>query len=139
MSVSIHPIFIPIAMTTRYFTLEEANEALVQIKPLMGQLLEKRAKSVRLSQEIEHLLEDSHVDFGGPLPTKLALEFAAIEDLLQQITAFGCVVKNLEAGLIDFLAKINGRDVYLCWRYGEDRIAFYHELHTGFQGRTAIE
>jgi hypothetical protein len=126
-------------MTVRYFTLEEANEALVEIEPLMGRLLEKRAKSVRLSRQIEHLLDESHVDFGGRLPTKLAMEFAAIEDLLNQISSYGCVVKNLEAGLIDFLAKIDERDVYLCWRYGEDHIAYYHELHTGFQGRTAIE
>ena len=126
-------------MTVRYFTLEEANQALLEIEPLMGQLLQKRARSVRKSRQIEHLLEDPHIDFGGSLPSELALEFAAIEDLLNQIRSHGCVVKNLEAGLIDFLAKIDGRDVYLCWRYGEDRIAYYHELHTGFQGRIALD
>lgn len=134
-----HPIFIHIEMTIRYFTLEEANEALVEIKPLMGKLLAKRAETVRLSQQIEHLLDDKHIDFGGPLPAKLAMEFAAIEVLLKQISSYGCVVKNLDAGLVDFLAKIDGRDVYLCWHYGEDRIAYYHELHTGFQGRIALD
>ena len=126
-------------MTVRYFTLEEANQALPAIKPIMGQLLERRAKAARLSRQIEHLLENSHVDFGGAIPAELAKEFVIIEELLGQIKSFGCVVKNLEAGLIDFLAKIDGRDVYLCWRYGEDRIAYYHELHTGFQGRIALD
>jgi hypothetical protein len=126
-------------MTVRYFTLEEANEVLIELEPLMAQLLERRAKAVRMSRQLEHLLEEPHIDFGGSVPTKLAQDFVIIENLLSQIRAYGCVVKNLEAGLIDFLAKINGRDVYLCWRYGEDQIAYYHELHTGFQGRRAID
>jgi hypothetical protein len=126
-------------MSVRYFTIEEARVALVEIKPLMGRLLEKRAQATRKSRQIEHLLNDPHVDFGGSIPSELAQEFAAIEDLLNQIKAYGCVVKSLEAGLIDFLAKIDGRDVYLCWRYGEDNISYYHELHTGFQGRIALD
>jgi hypothetical protein len=126
-------------MSIRYFTVEEANEALVDIKPLMGQLLERRARAAQQSRQIKHLLNDPHVDFGGPVPSALAQEFMAIEALLSRIKKYGCVVKNLEAGLVDFLAKINGRDVYLCWRYGEDNITFYHELHTGFQGRIALD
>ena len=75
MLTSRHPFFIPIDMTTRYFTLDEANQALQYIEPLMGQLLEKRARSVRRSRQIEHLLENPHIDFGGALPSELALEF----------------------------------------------------------------
>ncbi len=126
-------------MTVRYFTREEANELLAELKPLMGRLLEMRAKTVRTSRQLETLLAEPHLDFGGPVPTALAQDFVIIEDLLNQIRSYGCVVKNLEAGLIDFLAKINGRDVYLCWRYGEEQIAYYHDLHTGFQGRRALD
>ena len=43
-----------------------------------------------------------------------------------------------QSGLVDFLAKIDGRDVYLCWRYGEPRVAHYHELHTGYNGRQPV-
>ena len=126
-------------MTVRYFTREEANEVLTELIPLMSQLLERKAKTVRMSRQLENLFELAHIDFGGPVPTELAQDFVIIESLLSQIRSYGCVVKNLEAGLIDFLTKINGRDVYLCWRYGEDRIAYYHELHTGFQGRKALD
>ena len=134
-----HPAFISSNMTVRYFTREEANEVLTQLKPLMAQLLERRAKATRMSRQIEHLLEQPHIDIGGPITTELSQDFVIIENLLSQIRSYGCVVKNLEAGLVDFLAKINGRDVYLCWRYGEDRIAYYHEIHTGFQGRKALD
>ncbi len=126
-------------MTVRYFTREEADEVLVELIPLMAQLLERKAKAVRMSRQLEHLFKESHIDFGGPVPTELAQDFVIIDSLLSHIRSYGCVVKNLEAGLIDFLTKINGRDVYLCWRYGEDRIAYYHELHTGFQGRKALD
>ena len=126
-------------MSVRYFTPAEANVLLPTIKPLMGELLERRAKAVRMSKEITALLQRSHIDFGGALPTEIAQEFILIEDLQHKIKSYGCIVKNLEAGLIDFLAQIDGRDVYLCWRYGEDTVQYYHELHTGFRGRKIIE
>jgi hypothetical protein len=139
MHISRHPVFISPIMTVRYFTREEANKALTELRPLMAELLERRAKAVRMSRQLDDLLDEPHIDFGGPLPAALAQDFLIIEDLLSQIKSYGCVVKSLEAGLIDFLAQINGRDVYLCWRYGEDQVAYYHELHTGFQGRKLLD
>ena len=125
-------------MAIRYFSVEEANQIVSEIKPLVGELLERRAKAVRLSRQIEDQLSAKHIDFGGEMPATLHLEFDAIEQLMKQIKSYGCVIKSLEAGLVDFLAQIDGRDVYLCWRYGEERVEFYHELHTGFQGRKAL-
>lgn len=126
-------------MSVRYFTLAEANALLPTIEPLMAELLERRAKAVRLSKEITDLLQDTHVDFGGSLPSQLAQEFAIIEQRHREIKSYGCIVKNIDAGLVDFLSQIKGRDVYLCWRYGEEQVQYYHELHTGFRGRKAIE
>lgn len=123
---------------TKYFTLEEANALLPQIEPLMAQLLERRAKAARLSQEIKSLLADTRLDVGGAVPAELTQDFAAIEKLVKDIQSFGCVVKNLNAGLLDFLTVRDGREVYLCWRYGEPAVAFYHELHTGFNGRQPV-
>ncbi len=58
---------------------------------------------------------------------------------LEQIHATGCVVKDIEVGLLDFPARINGEAVYLCWRLGEDRIRFYHNQDEGFSGRKPID
>ena len=123
---------------TKYFTLEEANALLHQIEPLMARLLERRAKVARLSLEIKSLLADIRLDVGGAVPAELTQDFAAIEKLVKEIQSFGCVVKNLNAGLLDFLTVRDGREVYLCWRYGEPAVAFYHELHTGFNGRQPV-
>lgn len=126
-------------MAARYFTPAEANALLPQIEPLVGQLLERRAKVARVGRQIDDRLADLRTDFANPQATQLTREFAAIEELIAQIQAHGCVVKSLEAGLVDFLAQIDGRDVYLCWRFGEPRVAYYHELHTGFQGRRRLD
>ncbi|MFL7838098.1 MAG: DUF2203 domain-containing protein [Candidatus Promineifilaceae bacterium] len=125
-------------MTVRYFTIEEANDLLPLLKPLIAELLEKRARSAQKGQWVADTLRRNHVDIGGPVFSELAFEFIEIEDLLQKIRETGCVVKSLEGGLVDFLAKMDGRDVYLCWRYGEEAVTHYHELHTGYRGRQPL-
>jgi hypothetical protein len=125
-------------MTTRYFTLEEANALLVELRPLMTSLLERRARVVRLSQEAGELLTDLFSDVGGSLTSAMTLDFMAIEKLLGKIQSYGCVVKDLNAGLLDFLTERDGREVYLCWRYNEPEIQYYHELHSGFNGRRPV-
>ena len=122
-------------MPARYFTLEEANTLLPQIKPLMNALITRRAKAAKMSRQVQELFEDLRVDRGDPILSELTVDFAVIEQLIEQIQSYGCVIKDLNVGLLDFLAEKNGREVYLCWRYGEDKIEYYHELHTGFQGR----
>lgn len=125
-------------MTIRYFTVDEANALLPELEPLVGDLLRRRARASSIARDIAPALSEIHTDLGGPEATALAGEFAAIEDLVARIQAHGCVVKSLESGLLDFLAEQNGRDVFLCWRYGESRIEYYHELHTGFAGRQRL-
>ena len=63
----------------------------------------------------------------------------AVQAAVEKIHATGCVVKDLEVGLLDFPARINGEAVYLCWRLGEDRIRFYHSQDEGFSGRKPID
>jgi len=124
-------------MTLRYFTVAEANLALNEIKPLVGQLLHRRARAAQLFAAAPQLA-DPRRNVGGPVPSQLAQEMVAVEKLIQQITDFGCDLKDPNIGLLDFLAERDGRDVYLCWRYGEPTIQYYHELHTGFRGRQRL-
>jgi hypothetical protein len=62
-----------------------------------------------------------------------------VREALERIQATGCVVKDLDVGLLDFPARINNEDVYLCWRVGEDRIRFYHRQDEGFAGRKPLD
>lgn len=125
-------------MPVQYFTIEEANALLPRLKPLMAELLERRARCAQEAQQISDLLRRPHIDIGSKILSELTVEFIAIDELVKGIKATGCVIKSLEGGLLDFLAKIDGRDVYLCWRYGEESITHYHELHTGYRGRQPL-
>lgn len=126
------------SMPARFFTVAEANRLLAQIRPLMGELLERRDRAVTISQQMDNFWGPPHSDRGNLSASQLALEFGRIEALMKQLEGYGCVIKDLNGGLLDFLAEINGREVYLCWRYNEDEIAFYHDLHTGFGGRKPL-
>lgn len=119
----------------KYFTIEEANDLLPTLEPLVDELLERRARVVRLSETQKPLLSNRFNDVGGAVLADMTQEFMRIEALVQEITAYGCILKDINVGLIDFLAEKEGREVFLCWRYGEPRIEYFHELHNGFQGR----
>jgi hypothetical protein len=64
---------------------------------------------------------------------------AALKDAFELMEDMGVLVKDLDIGLIDFLTRYHGREVCLCWKLGEDRIAFWHGMEEGFRGRKAID
>ena len=125
-------------MSLRYFTVQEANELLPELEPLVGRVLALRARLSHESRAIDALAVAPGSDLGGPLFSRLTVEVGEIEELIERIQAYGCVLKSLEAGLLDFLCERDGRDVFLCWRYGEPAIGYFHEIHSGYQGRRPI-
>jgi hypothetical protein len=126
-------------MEAKYFTLEEANALLIEIEPLMEQLIKRRDRVLKLREPMAAIFESEQDNFGGTEASALAREFVAIERLVRRIRSFGCVLKDINAGLLDFLTIRDDREVYLCWRHGEPRIEYYHDLHTGYAGRIHIE
>jgi hypothetical protein len=64
---------------------------------------------------------------------------AGLKARFDEIAEIGCLVKDLDVGLIDFPTLYNGTEVYLCWRFGEDRIEFWHGIDEGFRGRKTID
>lgn len=125
-------------MPARYFSVTEANEILAEIKPLMAELLERRARVVRSRHEVASILSDLTSDMGSPEATVMAQDFDVIQQLIRRIQAYGCRVKDMNVGLLDFLSERKGREVYLCWRYGEEQIGYFHELHTGYNSRQRL-
>jgi hypothetical protein len=125
-------------MSARYFTIEEANELLPEISALMESLQARRASVIESKPEMTELLAKNQSDVGGPIAAAMTRDFIAIESLANRIRSHGCVIKDLNSGLVDFLSEREGREVYLCWRFGEPQVAFYHELHTGYRGRRPV-
>jgi hypothetical protein len=125
-------------VSARFFTIEEANALLPEIRPLVSDLLEHRTKIIESRQANKPLLESHSSDFGGAEASEMAGDFIVVERLLRRIRSHGCTVKDINAGLVDFLSVRDGREVYLCWKFGEATVSHYHELHAGYLGRQPI-
>ena len=123
----------------RYFTLEEANLALVLIRPLMEEIREIRQNIMATQPETWSAIERSVGNGGNPEMSRLVKSFDRLDDLLHRIQRAGVQVKDLNTGLLDFPALHDGHEVYLCWQIGEKQIEYWHEIEAGFAGRQPIE
>src|SRR5260370_42135499 len=81
------------------------------------------------------------VDHGKVLEHRERRESSALllKAAMEKIEEIGCLVKDLDIGLIDFPTLLQGEEVYLCWKLGEPGIHYWHGVHEGFQGRKAID
>src|ERR1700732_1300532 len=62
-----------------------------------------------------------------------------MKSALNRILGTGCLIKDLEVGLLDFPSMLNNEEIFLCWRLGEDRIRFFHRQDEGFAGRNTLD
>jgi hypothetical protein len=124
---------------SRYFTLKEANETLPVIRPLLEEMI-RIGEVVRAHQpELWDAVQKSAGNGGNPTLSRLLQDFDRLDTLLHQIQDMGIKVKDLQVGLVDFPAWRDDHEVYLCWKYGEDDIQFWHEIEAGFAGRQPID
>lgn len=124
---------------TRYFTLTEANEALTTIRPLMEEIQAIRREVLARQPEVWPVVERAAGNGGSQAASKLVQEFERLEGLVHQILETGALFKDINMGLLDFPAWKDGHEVYLCWKYGEEDIAFWHEIEAGYAGRQPID
>jgi hypothetical protein len=123
----------------RYFTLEQASQTLETIRPLMDEIQAIRENILAHQPEIWPAIEKSAGNGGNALLSRLVVDFERLDRLLHGILATGAKVKDINSGLVDFPARRAGHEVYLCWKHGEVRIGFWHEIDAGFAGRQPIE
>ena len=126
-------------MTQRYFTLHEANETLKLIRPLMEEVQTIRLKILRNQPEAWPAIQKSAGNGGNRVLSNLVQEFEKFDELIHRIQATDVLIKDINLGLLDFPAFKDGREVYLCWQYGEGDIAFWHEVEAGYAGRQPID
>ena len=126
-------------MQPRYFTLEEANAAIKIVRPILGEILAIRDEILKKQPEVWPAIERSAGNGGNATLSKIANDFQRLDDLVHQVLATGAQVKDINTGLLDFSAWHDNHEVYLCWKYGEGEIAFWHEIDAGFAGRQPIQ
>lgn len=123
---------------SRYCTVEEANQAIPRLKKLTTELRRIYQRIQELNPHIRSVLENSRAGAGNRASSEMAMAFMRFEEIVEQIEEIGGQLKDPATGLCDFLALHEGRDIYLCWRLGEEQIEWWHDLHTGFAGRRRV-
>jgi hypothetical protein len=142
------------ATGARIVSIEEANALVPKLKELVGAQLELGDEIQRLVTQLYTQVGPASTEDGAEmvdvtvypedddhirrLKTSLASAAQSYKRGWNEVQELGAVVKDTTTGLLDFYGKIDDRLVWLCWRYGEDSIAYYHELDAGFAGRKPL-
>ena len=119
----------------RTFTVEEANAELYVLRVRLPRLREARQRLIESSERITAAVG---IDGGGVAGTDWFEAQEALKGGLLWLADRGILLRDPETGLIDFPAERDGRRVFLCWRLGEDDVAWYHEEEAGFSGRRPL-
>jgi hypothetical protein len=123
----------------RYFTVEEANAALTLIRPMMDEIQLIRLEILKNQPEAWPVIEKAAGNGGSRAASLLAQNFEQLDTLVHQILNTGAILKDINTGLLDFPSLRDDHEVYLCWRYGEERIEYWHEIDAGFAGREPLD
>jgi len=100
----------------------------------------REARAVLVDRELTTALGERPPGNGGGADGRRFGEAAlAFSAGLKQVEAWGVVVRDVDSGICDFPGRRDGRDVYLCWKFGEERIDYWHDLEAGFAGRAPID
>jgi hypothetical protein len=131
----------------RSFSLREANSLVDSLQREFTRARALREQLAALQQKLSdegRPLEgpELQVDLNAPPPVQKLQARAVrilgeLRDLLRELAELGVEVKAAD-GLVDFRSKLHGRTVFLCWKYGEERITHFHELDAGFAGRQPL-
>jgi len=129
------------------FSLPEAEIARRHVEPLLIDAMEGNREMEELDEKLSAISNRILIMGGVTIDYEFAARLRAahnrsitrVRDALEQIQAIGCLVKDLDSGLVDFPSILQDEEVYLCWKLGEDRIRFYHRQDEGFAGRKPID
>jgi hypothetical protein len=132
---------------SRVFTLEEANALVAKLEPVVKQQLERRGAIesllLKLGRELGDVPDRIVLDPADPadvrdLKRDLVRRIEEYREGWREVEAMGAVLKDARAGLLDFYGNVDGKLVWLCWKYGEREVLHFHALEEGFSGRKPI-
>jgi hypothetical protein len=132
---------------SRRFTLVEAQNLLPEVERLMRSAIDARGTYQQAENAIQAMNERIMLQGGMVVNREKALDAkarreqsaAVLRNALESVQQIGCLVKDLDTGLVDFPTLFRGTEVYLCWKLGETGIDFWHGVEEGFRGRKPID
>ena len=129
------------------FTLAEAQSLIPEVSRLLSGAVSLKGEYQDAEQAIQIWMQRITMMGGVTVDRNQAIDTrkrrdtsaASLRSAIEQVQAIGCVVKDLDIGLVDFPTEFRGEEVYLCWKLGEPKIEFWHGVEEGFRGRKAID
>lgn len=123
-----------------FFTTKQANSALPDVIKKYEYSLAKNTEVKKIEQQLQVSISttnsfESYVNLKQKLNSAITKFYESVEILENT----GVVVKSIEQGLLDFPSKRFDEEIWLCWKYGETEIKFWHEKDSGFMGRKPLE
>ncbi len=122
----------------KLFTLAEANCLVPQLLDWVPEIQQLSASMNHDFPDVNNAREKAKWDGGSVEGSAYLNVVIKYNHIIQQLESFGCEIKGVREGLVDFPSVREGREVYLCWRMPEKEIRFWHDMDTGFAGRKPI-
>jgi len=122
----------------RYFTVAQANALLPEIANYMGDMMVVREIIIQKRPDMWPVLQKAAGNGGSRHAGEMVEHFRQFESYLKEIQNLGVVVRDVNIGLVDFPSLRKGQEIFLCWRYGEEKIAFWHDRNSGYRGRRPL-
>jgi hypothetical protein len=122
-----------------YFTADSANRILPKVREIVEKIILKQTELDSVKDEIENLENQGKAPVAY-LSKKYQIEklYSHLSSLIIELQKTGCLLKDINEGLVDFPAIRLGEQVYLCWKMGERSVDHWHGVYEGFAGRKRI-
>ena len=126
----------------KVFTVEQANKMLPLVRRIVEDAVRDYVRWQDRVREFELASVRSTVEHPDPIAEELERDVQrlaeSIDSYVHEIAQLGIQMKSIDSGIVDFPAELDGRQILLCWRLGEDSIEFWHEAGGGFAGRQPL-
>ncbi len=135
----------PVEAKPKFFSVDEANKALPLVKAIVGDIVrqfevvnELKQRLASVHRDRKRPTNDLYAEETAQSQNELDLQESKLADFIDELSRLGVELKGPD-GLCDFPSLRDGREVYLCWRYGENEVTHWHEKNAGFAGRQPLD
>jgi len=124
--------------TRRLFSLPQANRSLVLVSRIVADLVADYSRLLEAQDILELEQRYGCLDYLDEVRRQMAATVRRLQHHLEELEGVGVVLRDFASGLVDFPARVAGRDVYFCWQFGEEGIQYWHGRYEGLTGRKPV-